>query len=56
MAFLIEEAGGMAIDGSQRVLGKTPKKVHERSPLYIGSKGEVEIIQDFLAGKGAPKP
>ena len=54
MAFLIEQAGGAALDGPQRILEKTPKKLHERTPLYIGSKGEVAILQDFLQGKGAP--
>jgi fructose-1,6-bisphosphatase I len=54
MAFLIEQAGGLASDGRQRVLDKVPGKLHERTPLYIGSKREVEIVQDFLAGKGPP--
>ncbi len=54
MALLIEQAGGVATDGTRRILDKTPKKLHERTPLFIGSKQEVEIIQGFLAGKGAP--
>ena len=56
MAFLIEQAGGLAIDGPHRILDKTPKTLHERTPLYIGSRQEVEILQGFLAGKGAPTP
>jgi fructose-1,6-bisphosphatase I len=54
MAFLIEQAGGLASDGRQRILDKVPKTLHERTPLYIGSRQEVEIVQDFFAGKGAP--
>ena len=54
MAFLIEQAGGVATDGSTRILDKTPKTLHERTPLYIGSRQEVEIVEGFLAGKGAP--
>lgn len=55
MAFLIEQAGGVAIDGATRILDKTPKKLHERTPLYIGSKDEIAIIDGFLRGRGAPK-
>jgi fructose-1,6-bisphosphatase I len=54
MAMLIEQAGGAASDGTTRILDKKPAKLHERTPLYIGSKQEVEIVQDFLAGKGPP--
>ncbi|MSP15222.1 MAG: class 1 fructose-bisphosphatase [Myxococcales bacterium] len=54
MALLIEQAGGSAIDGATRILDKTPKKLHERTPLYIGSKGEVAIIEGFLKGRGPP--
>jgi fructose-1,6-bisphosphatase I len=54
MAFLVEQAGGVAIDGPHRILDKTPKTLHERTPLYIGSRQEVEILEGFLAGKGAP--
>ena len=51
MAFLIEQAGGVATDGRMRILDKVPTALHERTPLYIGSKQEVEIVQEFLAGK-----
>jgi fructose-1,6-bisphosphatase I len=42
LAFLCERAGGAASDGKQRILDITPQKLHERTPLYIGSKGDVE--------------
>jgi fructose-1,6-bisphosphatase I len=54
MALLAEQAGGLATDGTTRILEKTPKALHERTPLYIGSKEEVENLQGFFAGKGAP--
>ena len=54
MSLLIEQAGGAAIDGTGRILEKTPKQLHERTPLYIGSKDEVAIVEGFLRGKGAP--
>ncbi len=55
MAFLAEQAGGRAIDGAQRILEKQPRQLHERTALYIGSRQEIDIIQGFLEGKGAPK-
>jgi fructose-1,6-bisphosphatase I len=55
MAFLIEQAGGAATDGKTRILEKTPTKLHERTPLYIGSMDEVAALEGFLKGKGAPK-
>ena len=42
LAFVCEKAGGAATDGRQRILDITPKKLHERTPLFIGSKGDVE--------------
>jgi fructose-1,6-bisphosphatase I len=54
MAFLIEQAGGRAADGARRFLDKTPARLHDRTPLYIGSRQEVDIVEGFLAGRGAP--
>jgi len=51
LAFLVEQAGGLAIDGSQRILDKQPIDLNERTPLYIGSKAEVELIYEFIQGK-----
>ena len=44
MAFLVEQAGGAATDGRQRILDKQPKAMHDRTPLIIGSKDEVERV------------
>jgi fructose-1,6-bisphosphatase I len=41
LAFIAEQAGGMAIDGSTPVLDITPKDIHQRTPLVIGSRTEV---------------
>ncbi len=38
MAFIAEQAGGMASDGFQRILDMKPKDIHQRCPLFIGSK------------------
>merc|ERR1712198_25372 len=42
MAHLVEQAGGLAIDGKQRILDIVPTSLHERSPIFIGSKEDVE--------------
>ncbi len=42
LAFLVEQAGGMATDGTTRILDLKPTELHQRCPLYIGSKGMVE--------------
>ncbi len=47
IAFLAEQAGGMATDGKQRMLDKKPKSLHERTPLVVGSKVEVEQVLKF---------
>jgi fructose-1,6-bisphosphatase I len=41
MAFIAEQAGGMASTGSQRILEVQPEKLHQRVPLYIGSENMV---------------
>jgi len=48
MAFIIEQAGGAATDGQRRILEKTPEKLHERTPLYIGSAEMVHRAMAFL--------
>ena len=47
LAFVAEQAGGMATDGRMRILNKQPKAMHERTPLFIGSKEEVERVLAF---------
>ena len=48
LAFLAEVAGGQATDGRQRVMERQPKNMHERTPLIIGSKREVERVLEFV--------
>ena len=47
MAFLAEQAQGMATDGKQRILDIQPASLHQRTPLIVGSKEEVELLQQF---------
>jgi fructose-1,6-bisphosphatase I len=47
LAFVAEQAGGLATDGQQRILDKQPTAMHQRTPLIIGSKDEVERVLSF---------
>jgi len=41
MAFLVEQAGGRATNGHERILDIQPTKLHERVAVFLGSKNEV---------------
>jgi len=47
MAFIIEQAGGAATDGRQRILDIHPEKLHQRVPVFLGSKNEVERVASY---------
>jgi fructose-1,6-bisphosphatase I len=51
LAFIVEQAGGAASNGNERVLDVLPTELHQRTPLYIGSKKEVELASRVLSGK-----
>jgi fructose-1,6-bisphosphatase I len=51
MAFIVEQAGGVASDGRQRIMTKQPRALHQRTPLYIGSRAMVEQVERFLRGE-----
>ena len=48
LSFIIEQAGGIAVDGEQRIMEIVPTSIHEQTPIYIGSKENVNILMDFL--------
>jgi fructose-1,6-bisphosphatase I len=50
LAFIAEQAGGMAISGDARIMDIEPKAIHERTPLIIGSSTEVEEFQRIHKG------
>jgi len=50
MAFIVEQAGGMATDGKANILDKQPTQLHERTPLYIGATEDVTRIMELLGG------
>lgn len=51
LAYIVEQAGGGATDGVNRILDIQPKELHQQVPLVIGSKEDVEIFGEFMAGK-----
>jgi len=48
MSFLAEQAGGAGSTGDGRVLDLQPEAVHQRCPLFIGSKKEVEKLEEYF--------
>lgn len=47
MAFIVEQAGGKATTGSQRILEVKPTELHQRVPIYIGSENMVNKALEF---------
>ncbi|MES2562588.1 MAG: class 1 fructose-bisphosphatase [Pseudomonadota bacterium] len=50
MAFLVEQAGGAATDGTQRILDIQPTALHQRIGVVLGSKNEVERVTGYHTG------
>jgi fructose-1,6-bisphosphatase I len=48
MGFLQEQAGGLASAGKQRILDIKPEKLHQRTPVYIGSKQMVVDVEKYI--------
>ncbi len=49
LSFLVEQAGGLATTGVERVLEIQPESLHQRSPAILGSKAEVSLLLELLA-------
>jgi fructose-1,6-bisphosphatase I len=52
IAFLAEQAGGLATDGRRRILDIQPTELHQRTPLVVGSREEVELLMKMIAEEG----
>jgi fructose-1,6-bisphosphatase I len=48
LAFVIEQAGGRATTGHMEILDVVAKKLHQRTPLIIGSKQDVAKVESFI--------
>jgi len=53
LAFVAEKAGGLATDGKRRILDIEPTELHQRTPLFIGSKGDVEEAMRLMGNDPA---
>ncbi|HLZ46680.1 MAG TPA: class 1 fructose-bisphosphatase [Gemmatimonadales bacterium] len=51
LSFVVEQAGGAAIDGERDILDITPAELHQRTPLIIGSRQDVAFARSVLAGR-----
>ena len=51
LAMVVEQAGGYASDGHGPILEIQPTDIHQRVPLFIGSKLDVETAEAFISGK-----
>ena len=47
MAFIVEQAGGAATNGQQRIMELQPTGLHQRVPVFLGSKDEVEVATNY---------
>jgi len=63
LAMVIEQAGGAASTGTERILDIVPNSLHQKVPLIIGSKFDVELYEEFCGtrvpagpGKGSGQP
>jgi len=49
MAMIVEQAGGAATDGVNRIMEIAPSKLHQRVPVFLGSREEVELVTRYHA-------
>lgn len=48
MAYIIEQAGGKASTGTQRILDVIPESIHQRSPVILGSPNDVDEVLSYI--------
>jgi fructose-1,6-bisphosphatase I len=53
MAYLVEQAGGKATDGEKPIMDIVPEDLHQRTPLYIGSKNMMDELEGIMGREGA---
>ena len=51
LAYLFEQAGGRATDGTMRILDKAPRQLHDRTPLFLGGADDIAELERLLAGE-----
>lgn len=53
LAFIVQQAGGSATDGVHDILDIVPSELHQRSPLFIGSRDDIDTAREMLAKRAA---
>jgi fructose-1,6-bisphosphatase I len=53
IAFLAEQAGGIATDGGRRILDVEPTSLHQRTALAVGSQHEMTVLRDCIAAESS---
>jgi fructose-1,6-bisphosphatase I len=48
LAFIVEQAGGKASNGKDRILSIKPENLHQRTPLFIGSEDDVKEVEEYM--------
>jgi fructose-1,6-bisphosphatase I len=48
IAYLVEQAGGRASDGHQRILDIVPTELHQRTPFFVGSTAMVKVVEEMI--------
>ena len=48
MSLIVQNAGGYGSDGHQNILDIEPTNIHQRTPLFIGSKYDVELLEKYI--------
>ena len=48
LAFIVEQAGGKASDGKNRIMDIVPNELHQRVPYFVGSKMMVDLLEETL--------
>ena len=52
MAMIMEQAGGRAITGTERILDIVPTEIHQRVPIFIGCTRDVDMVEKLYAEAG----
>ena len=51
MGYVVEQAGGRASSGTERILDIQPSEYHQRVPVIIGSADDVALVEEFYRGQ-----
>ena len=51
LAYIVEQAGGYASTGTERILDIEPQHLHQRVPVFIGGMDDVRMAEDIIQGK-----